>query len=199
MGKRSDFPRKDRDGYFTPPEAVWPITPFLRTTPRFAEPFCGDGAIIRTLEALGYECNFASDIEPQGPMAETAEWIDAMHLTIAEVVNCDVIVTNPPWPSPRGRGEPTLSFIQAMSVLKPTWMLLAADFAHNVYSSELLRAHCSDIVSVGRVKWEAGSPHTGKENAAWYLFNRGQGPAIFHPRQTPVRQIAAEGSVEDLI
>ncbi len=30
---------------------------------------------------------------------------------------------------------------------------------------------CERIVSVGRVKWIAGSPHTGKDNCAWYLFN----------------------------
>jgi hypothetical protein len=49
---------------------------------------------------------------------------------------------------------------------------------------------CSDIVTIGRVKWIEGSKHTGKENHAWYRFdarhrggpvlhnNRGQGEVI---------------------
>ena len=30
---------------------------------------------------------------------------------------------------------------------------------------------CSHIVSVGRVKWIADTPHTGKDNCAWYRFD----------------------------
>ena len=39
------------------------------------------------------------------------------------------------------------------------------------------------IVSVGRVKWIAGSKFTGKDNAAWYLFDRPKNvPAEFYGR-----------------
>ena len=31
--------------------------------------------------------------------------------------------------------------------------------------------HCSDIVTIGRVKWIEGSKHTGKDNHAWYRFD----------------------------
>jgi hypothetical protein len=30
---------------------------------------------------------------------------------------------------------------------------------------------CSDIVTIGRVKWFEGSKHTGKDNHAWYRFD----------------------------
>ena len=43
--------------------------------------------------------------------------------------------------------------------------------------------HCSDIVTIGRVKWIEGSKHTGKDNHAWYKFDVRHriGPA-FHGR-----------------
>ena len=30
--------------------------------------------------------------------------------------------------------------------------------------------HCTDIVPIGRLKWEPGSKYTGKDNCAWYRF-----------------------------
>lgn len=32
------------------------------------------------------------------------------------------------------------------------------------------------IVSVGRVKWIEDSPHTGKDDCAWYMFDAEGGP-----------------------
>ncbi len=56
---------------------------------------------------------------------------------------------------------------------------MAADFCRRVANLEIFKMgkrsdfvrRCERIVSVGRVKWIAGSPHTGKDNCAWYLFN----------------------------
>ena len=53
MGKRSGFERSERDFYRTPPAAVPPLIPHLRGVHSFAEPCCGDGALVRHLEAHG--------------------------------------------------------------------------------------------------------------------------------------------------
>ena len=52
MGKRSSFERIPRDFYPTPHAAVPPLIPHLRGVRTFAEPCCGDGALVRHLESL---------------------------------------------------------------------------------------------------------------------------------------------------
>ena len=73
-----------------------------------------------------------------------------------------MFITNPPWPETNRRGEPTLSILTHLSSLAPTWLLLPADFAHNIYFREV-EGRCQRIVSVGRVKWIAGTKHSGNE------------------------------------
>ena len=53
MSKRSSFERIPRDFYRTPEPAVPPLLPFLRGVRTFAEPCCGDGALVRHLESFG--------------------------------------------------------------------------------------------------------------------------------------------------
>ena len=52
MGKRSSFERRPGDFYPTPRAAVLPLIPHLRGVRTFAEPCCGDGALVRHLESL---------------------------------------------------------------------------------------------------------------------------------------------------
>jgi hypothetical protein len=55
MGKRSNFERRDADYYPTPQKPMLPLIPFLRHdgVRTFAEPCCGNGALVRHLEAFG--------------------------------------------------------------------------------------------------------------------------------------------------
>jgi len=62
MGKRSNFERIPRDFYPTPLAAVSPLIPHLRGVRTFAEPCCGDGALVRHLESYGLRCVYAGDI-----------------------------------------------------------------------------------------------------------------------------------------
>lgn len=182
MTKRADgkFPRRKRDTYDTPPEALIPLLPFLRSYSAFAEPMCGEGAIIRVLEARGWSCTLASDIEPRGPMTRWAFTADVLSLKPEALQPvADVIVSNPPWPAKHQRGEPTVGIIRHLSNILPTWLLLSADFAHNGYAAPLLK-FCPEIVSVGRVSW-MGNNQAGFDNAAWYLFDQARaGPPRFH-------------------
>ena len=85
-------------------------------------------------------------------------------------------------PPQQPRGDPALSILMHLSAIAPTWALLPADFAHNVYFRQI-ESRCRKIVSVGRVKWIEGTKHSGKDNAAWYLFDGGHvGVTVFHGR-----------------
>lgn len=159
MGKRSDFTRNKHDFYPTPEGAVAPLLSWLKPGTRFAEPCAGDGALVRHLTAAGHNCLVASDTHPQSP---TVLKFDAMNI-LWKVGDC--FITNPPWTW--AVLDPMISHL---SRLGPTWMLLSADFMHNKrFSTHLER--CEMIVSVGRVKWIPDSPHTGKDNVCWYLFD----------------------------
>ncbi len=161
MGKRTNFERRERDFYSTPYEAVKPL--FLHLTPgdTFDEPCAGNGALVGHIERA-IACKRASDIAPQGTGVERKDVLD--------LFSCqgDVFITNPPWPQPSGRGEPTLSILKHLSDIAPTWLLLSSDFAHNVYFSQVAE-RCVKIVSVGRVSW-MGNGVKGFDNCAWYLF-----------------------------
>lgn len=170
MTKRAPgkFERVERDFYRTPPEAVGKLQPWIRREGTFAEPMCGDGAIIHALERYGWRCGWASDIEPRMENYH-AQTLDVLDLTAADIGNCSVVISNPPWPRPGKAGEPTISIILHLMRLKRTWLLLSADFAHNVYARQVLHK-CRRIVSVGRVSWMQNKT-SGLDNCAWYLFD----------------------------
>lgn len=176
MGKRSEFERIPRGLYPTPVSAVRPLLPFLPAAVKFLEPCAGDGALVRHLEAAGHSVFGSSDIHP---MAADISERDALNI---EQYSGDMFIKNPPWPEPNQRGAPTLSILMHLSSLAPTWLLLPADFAHNVYFNKV-SDRCRSIVSVGRVKWIPGTKGPGKDNAAWYLFDGTHtGQTVFHGR-----------------
>lgn len=164
MGKRSNFERRRNDAYDTPLSAVLPLLPHLEEGTRFVEPCAGKGDLVRHLEAYGHHCMGAFDIEPRD---EAVHQRDAMKFRADKHhYDFDVFITNPPW---------TRELLHPMIVWlwwqKPTWLLFDADWAHT--SDPGARPYLPmvrKIVSVGRVKWIAGSQNQGYDNAAWYLF-----------------------------
>jgi hypothetical protein len=169
VGKRSAFEVDALGRYDTPAVAVVPLTSHLPVGLRYWEPCAGAGALIRALDRWA-ECVGASDIEPR---AERIREMPGLALTGAmlDAAEAQAIITNPPWPMAGGRGEPALGLLRHFAALRPTWALLAADFAHCAYFAEVEGA-CAKIVSIGRVSW-AGNGVGGKDNAAWYLFEPG--------------------------
>lgn len=182
MGKRSDFVRVARDFYPTPPEPVFDLSPFLEDVDGFCEPCVGNGALANALVGLGHRLAAAFDIEPLEDAATYATVLDCLKITPRDCKGFSHFITNPPWPSKHGRGEPTLGIIRHLAAMRPTWLLLSADFMHNAYAPEVL-AYCPKIVSVGRVRWITDSANDGKDNAAWYCFDkRHTGGTAFHGR-----------------
>ncbi len=183
MSKRDDkHDRVERDFYPTPAEVTLRLAPYLTDVKTFGEPMAGDGAIIRPLEGLKKICAYAADIAPQGRFLEQGGLVkDVFDTTAHDFRDCNVLVTNPPWPSPlknrtinqhaEGSGSPTVQIIQHLiQFKKPVWMLLSADMAHNGYFREHLWAHCRLIVSVGRVMWMPNTNTKSMDNNCWYCF-----------------------------
>lgn len=162
MGKRSDFPRMKADFYVTPPEAVLPLLPHLKYDTKFAEPCAGNGALSAALEGHGYKCLYEADADPKADHIHRA---DALKLCGHDLRGTDMIITNPPWTR-----EILHPMILRFALLRPTWLLFDGDWAHTKQAVFYLRI-CRRIVSAGRVRWITGSKNTGKDNAAWYLFD----------------------------
>lgn len=181
-----------RDLYNTPLAPVEALSEAIRGVKCYAEPFVGQGALVRSLAGLGHVLGFACDIQPEGRAKRYSEVRDALTITKADLTGVSHVITNPPWPKPRNRGEPTLSFIHHLSELRPTWMLLAADFMHNGYAVKPMNM-CIEMVSCGRVRWIAGTKHDGFENACWFLFDaeHSGGPNKFRPNLRPPKVVTA--------
>lgn len=161
MGKRSSFERRERDAYDTPLAAVLPLLPHLAEATKFVEPCAGRGDLTRHLESFGHNCVDAWDIEPGEAWIRTADATEARPSHPFEV-----FITNPPWTRPILH-----ALIVALSSQAPTWLLYDADWMHTRQASPYL-PRLRKIVSVGRVKWIPDSTMTGKDNAAWFLFDR---------------------------
>ncbi len=151
MGKRSEYVRREKDFYPTPPEAVIPLVGHMRPT-QYIEPCVGDGALVNALASHGFDCVGQYDLPTD------------VCTTQYKLGTANYFITNPPWD--RRILHPTIENLRRQL---PTWLLFDADWAHTVQAKEYLK-YCEKIISVGRVKWIAESKHTGKDNAAWYLF-----------------------------
>ena len=175
MGKRSDMPKIDKDFYpTTDPKAIPEKFMRLVRGKTFAEPCCGAGDLTDLLMDVA-TCKWESDIEYRG----AGKVKDAMSLTKEDLRQCDVIITNPPFTK-----SVLLPMIDHFMSLKPTWLLLPADMMHNVYFKEYVDK-CTQIVSVGRLKWFKDSPYSSTDNYAWYfwpLYGERGYQTVFHGR-----------------
>lgn len=163
MGKRSTFERNPRDLYNTPEKAVEPLLRRLRPRTRFIEPCYGDGALARALKDAGHQLMQCHDLPTDA----------RVHSYSAD--RGEVFITNPPY---WGRPKDLHPLIENLSDQAPTWLLMSADWLFNESSGPLTR-RLRRIVAVGRVKWIPGSRYTGKENAAWLLFDRPRRAGFF--------------------
>lgn len=139
-----------------------PLLPHLPKTFTYVEPCAGDAAMINHLGVLtrGF-CVGAYDIEPQTSQIQRANVLEHEFLE-----HPDFFITNPPW-----NRKLLHPLIERLSDIAPTWLLFDADWPHTKQSA-IFMPRLRKIVSVGRVKWEPDSKSVGKDNAAWYLFDK---------------------------
>lgn len=160
MSKRSDFPKVEKDYYpTTDPRAVEPLVPFIRGK-TYAEPCYGNGDLEDLLMDVAI-CKWRSDARET---VGSSKVLDAMSLTKSDLEGIDLIVTNPPFTK-----TVLMPMLAHFITLKPTWLLLPADYAHNVYFGDAMRK-CAKMVSVGRLKWIKNSKYTSVDNFCWYFW-----------------------------
>jgi hypothetical protein len=169
MGKRSNFLRRANDDYPTPAKAVCPLLPHVKEGRTFIEPCAGTGQLTKHLAEAGLIPLRSYDIS-QGYDARVIEYPH----------DAEFFITNPPWT--RQLLHPIIVNLKRQ---KPTWLLFDADWAHMIQAAPCL-SFCRKIVSVGRVKWIENSSSTGRDNAAWYLFENEPAAATFYGREAPV-------------
>lgn len=174
MGKRSNFKRRPQDKYRTfDARAAVALAPHLPWATVFWEPCAGAGDLISILQPYGPRCVVASDINPED---EKVFRLDALTATPADVASTKAthIITNPPWTRPILHG-----MIAHFSGILPTWLLFDTDWLHTGQSAPFV-SQLVKVVSVGRLCWIEGTNQTGKDNAAWHLFDaRHKGPTEF--------------------
>lgn len=163
MGKRSSFKRVEKDYYPTIDVRAWQaLKPHMPETFTYAEPCYGEGHLSRMIEG---DMVYASDLERDG--------ICALTISEDDLNGADFIITNPPWS--RNILHPMINHFR---MLRPTWLLFDADWAHTKQSSEYMK-YCEKIVSVGRLIWIEGTKTSGKDNCSWYLFGKEEKPTQF--------------------
>ena len=153
MTKRASgkYPRKPRDSYATPYEAVVPLLPHLAKETWFDEPCQGHGHLVNHLKKHGHIIVNATDIQ---------DGYDAL-----EIERCDgsMFITNPPW------SRPILhKLITHLSDIAPTWLLIDADWMHTKQSIPFMDRLVT-IVSVGRISW-MGNGTVGFDDCVWLKF-----------------------------
>lgn len=178
MGKRDNdkFDRKPRDKYYTiDPAATNALVDHLRLPTAFIEPCAGAGSLVELLcKHHGVSCVGALDVEP------SARWIaefNCLNLEKDDILGgTDCFITNPPFSW--GMLKPILGHLPT---LLPTWLLLPADYMHNVRMAPYM-AKCEKVVSVGRLYWETNKKK-GVDNYAWYLFVNDKVETTFYGRK----------------
>lgn len=179
MGKRSEFERIPKDKYFTfDPKAGEAIKPFLKDNVFYAEPFAGDGDLIKQLNDLGHICTLFGDIETNNPEIPI---VDAFTLTKEDIAyfGAEQIITNPPWT--RSILHKMLDHFVPMGL--PVWIVLDANWLFTKQSKVFRDKWLTDIVTIGRMKWIPNTNVAGKDDVVWLRFSNDKvfgKPANFH-------------------
>lgn len=165
MGKRSDFPKVEKDAYMTTDKrAVRPLLDYYKGIPfSYYEPCVGEKDLINLLAGFGRVCVGHSDSELDARITKYN-------------TDADFFVTNPPWT--RDILHPIIDNLRRQL---PTWLLFDADWMFTAQSNPYMK-FCKVVLPVGRLKWIPGTTDVGKDNCAWYLFVDRETPCTFVPK-----------------
>lgn len=164
MGKRSKFPRIEKDAYMTTDQrAVRPLLDYYCDAYfSYYEPCVGNRDLVNLLAPIG-KCIGSSDAE-----------LDAR--TTHYNTEAQYFITNPPWTR-----EFLHPIIENLRKQLPTWLLFDSDWMFTAQSNPHMQ-YCKVVLPVGRLKWIPGSSDVGKDNCAWYLFVAHRTECTFIPK-----------------
>ena len=164
MGKRDGgkFERAERDFYSTiDPSCMVPAFVERVKGLKYAEPCWGSGELERLLEPYA-ECVWRSDIEPQ---CKGCKRKNAVDLSIDDLQGCDLVITNSPYQWPMLK-----PLLDHLPTVKPTWLLLPADYMHNIRMGPYMK-QCTTVITIGRMYWLPNKVK-GVSNMCWYKFSK---------------------------
>lgn len=154
--------RRKNDFYATVDHrAVTPLLPFLEPQSWYVEPCAGDGSLIGLLDQYGHRCLGRFDLSPQCPYIPQRDALEVIDMAPR-------VITNPPW-DPAMLHPLIEHFVQAAD---ETWLLFGASWPQTKQSKRLGELFCTDIVSVGRVKWFLNSKNDATDDCSWYRFSQ---------------------------
>lgn len=163
MGKRSNFERIPKDAYMTiDPRATKPLLEFLGNEVSYYEPCVGNGDLINLLKP--HVCVGYSDVEKNATYWKYE-------------TNAKCFITNPPWS--RKLLHPIIDNLRNQL---PTWLLFDAAWMFTAQSAFYMK-YCKVVIPVGRLRWIPGTSWDGKDDCAWYLFDKQESQCIFIPRK----------------
>lgn len=162
MGKRSDYKEeRPKDFWGTiDPNAISPTFLSMIRGSNYAEPCYGDGDLEDLLMDVS-NCKWRSDVRET---VWSSKVKDATKLTKRHLEDCDMIITNPPF-----KWSLLQPLLDHLPTLRPTWLLLPADVAHNKRMGPYM-ARCAWMVSVGRLYWMPNKVR-GVDNYCWFRFH----------------------------
>lgn len=176
----SAYPRQPGEFYFTEPRCTAALLRHV-TLPRGViwEPACGEGHIVRVLEAHGHRVH-ASDLHDRGVLkAGRTVRYGLDFLTLADSsrpAGLQTIITNPPFGA---GGKTAAAFIRrALSLVPPdngmVVMFLPHDFDCGITRLELLEVEpfCLKVTMMWRPDLVDEHRAGGRNNFDWYVWDR---------------------------
>ena len=176
--RHSGYARKERDEYQTP---AWPVQvliphlqrsstakPYQRPCKTIWEPACGEGSMVSTLAAAGFDI-IATDI---------VQGIDFLKEPPREI---DAIITNPPFNLAQEFIEHALAIAPPHCVIA---MLLRTDYDHAKSRRHLFKdcpQFAMTLKLLSRIVWfepATASPSQNHSWFAWRMDNAGKPPTI---------------------
>ena len=173
----SEYPRKERDDYRTPPWVTETVIPHLKAlnVTSIWEPAAGEGGMAVALARAGFTVT-ATDLSGGVNFLDDKAWPQA-------VSRCDAIVTNPPYGL---QGKLAERFIErALDLTGPSQravaMLLKVDFDSGLTRRRFFAdcpAWMTKLVLLKRIEWfKSLNGDTPSDNHAWYIWSwRHDGP-----------------------
>jgi hypothetical protein len=171
----SEYVRKERDDYPTPPWVTETVIPHLKALniTSIWEPAAGEGGMAAALTRTGFSVT-ATDL---------SGGINFLDDKSGSVSRCDAIVTNPPYGL---QGKLAERFIErALNLTRPSQgavaMLLKVDFDSGLTRRRFF-ADCPawmiKLVLLKRIEWfKSLNGNTPSDNHAWYIWSwRHDGP-----------------------
>ena len=173
----SEYPRKERDDYPTPPLVTETVIPHLKAlnVTSIWEPAAGQGEMAAALANAGFTVT-ATDLNSGVDFLDDKTWSQA-------VSRCNAIVTNPPYGQ---QGKLAVRFIErALDLMRPrrgaVAMLLKVDFDSGLTRRRFFAdcpAWMTKVVLLKRIQWfKSPTGNTSSDNHAWHLWSwRHDGP-----------------------